>query len=168
MDEKNIYIGLPAGEPSIMVGLDRSAEDPLLDNKNNTEIKKRRSRLWLFPDYCLTLFYAMPFSLRLVLAVALLGLSFLPSVFPFNPGFPYGSKGQKVRGVNLGGWLVLEVCTYSTVSSTFHSRVMCASSHGSHPVYSTTLATAKLWMRSVVIFLCFLLGANTPRLVYLL
>ena len=27
---------------------------------------------------------------------------------PFSPGFPYGS--QPVRGVNLGGWLVLEVC----------------------------------------------------------
>ena len=27
---------------------------------------------------------------------------------PFTPGFPYGS--QPVRGVNLGGWLVLEVC----------------------------------------------------------
>jgi glucan 1,3-beta-glucosidase len=28
----------------------------------------------------------------------------------FSPGFPYGS--EKVRGVNLGGWLVLEVCCY--------------------------------------------------------
>lgn len=27
---------------------------------------------------------------------------------PFSPGFPYGS--EPVRGVNLGGWLVLEVC----------------------------------------------------------
>ncbi|KAJ7459150.1 exo-beta-1,3-glucanase [Mycena galericulata] len=34
------------------------------------------------------------------------GLSLLSSAFAFNPGFPYGS--QKVRGVNLGGWLVLE------------------------------------------------------------
>ena len=31
-----------------------------------------------------------------------------PSVFAISPGFPYGS--QTVRGVNLGGWLVLEVC----------------------------------------------------------
>jgi hypothetical protein len=30
----------------------------------------------------------------------------------FSPGFPYGS--QPVRGVNLGGWLVLEVC-YNTL-----------------------------------------------------
>ncbi|TCD71174.1 exo-1,3-beta-glucanase [Steccherinum ochraceum] len=29
-----------------------------------------------------------------------------PTDNPINPGFPYGS--QKVRGVNLGGWLVLE------------------------------------------------------------
>ena len=26
---------------------------------------------------------------------------------PFSPGFPYGT--EPVRGVNLGGWLVLEV-----------------------------------------------------------
>ncbi len=32
---------------------------------------------------------------------------------PFSPGFPYGS--QPVRGVSLGGWLVLEVC-YNTFS----------------------------------------------------
>lgn len=30
-----------------------------------------------------------------------------PLANPISPGFPYGS--QKVRGVNLGGWLVLEV-----------------------------------------------------------
>lgn len=38
------------------------------------------------------------------------GLTFAPTVRadnPINPGFPYGST--KVRGVNLGGWLVLEV-----------------------------------------------------------
>ena len=30
---------------------------------------------------------------------------------PFSPGFSYGSK--PVRGVNLGGWLVLEVCRFN-------------------------------------------------------
>lgn len=30
---------------------------------------------------------------------------------PFAPGFPYGS--EPVRGVNLGGWLVLEVCAHA-------------------------------------------------------
>ena len=32
-------------------------------------------------------------------------LAFLSSVSAFTPGFPYGS--QKVRGVSLGGWLLL-------------------------------------------------------------
>jgi hypothetical protein len=34
---------------------------------------------------------------------------FSSSAFAFSPSFPYGSK--KVRGVSLGGWLVLEVST---------------------------------------------------------
>ena len=39
---------------------------------------------------------------------ALASASFLlPSIAALTFGFPYGS--QKVRGVNLGGWLVLEV-----------------------------------------------------------
>jgi len=47
----------------------------------------------------------MIFSRTVVTAA--LGLSALTSAFAVTPGFPYGS--QKVRGVNLGGWLVLEV-----------------------------------------------------------
>ena len=40
--------------------------------------------------------------------VALLSLfNLLPTFVPVVPDFPYGS--QPVRGVNLGGWLVLEV-----------------------------------------------------------
>ena len=40
--------------------------------------------------------------------VSLASASFLlPSIAALTYGFPYGS--QKVRGVNLGGWLVLEV-----------------------------------------------------------
>jgi glucan 1,3-beta-glucosidase len=40
--------------------------------------------------------------------LALVGLSLFHSVSSqFSPGFPYDS--QKVRGVNLGGWLLLEV-----------------------------------------------------------
>jgi glucan 1,3-beta-glucosidase len=46
-------------------------------------------------------------SLLRAVVTAALGLSAFTSVFAVNPGFPYGS--QKVRGVNLGGWLVLEV-----------------------------------------------------------
>lgn len=45
-------------------------------------------------------------GLRLFLT-AILGLSFARSVFGLTFGFPYGK--EKVRGVNLGGWLVLEV-----------------------------------------------------------
>ncbi|KAF9041809.1 exo-beta-1,3-glucanase [Hymenopellis radicata] len=40
------------------------------------------------------------------LATALCGLTLLSPVYAFNPTFSYGN--QKVRGVNLGGWLVLE------------------------------------------------------------
>ncbi|KAF8921967.1 glycoside hydrolase superfamily [Mucidula mucida] len=40
------------------------------------------------------------------IAAALCGFTLLSPVYAFNPTFPYGS--QKVRGVNLGGWLVLE------------------------------------------------------------
>ena len=36
------------------------------------------------------------------------GISLFPAVFSLSYSFPYG--GQKVRGVNIGGWLVLEVC----------------------------------------------------------
>ena len=42
---------------------------------------------------------------RLVAAISVLSL--LPVALSLSFGFPYGS--QKVRGVNLGGWLVLEV-----------------------------------------------------------
>ncbi|KAG2368843.1 glycoside hydrolase family 5 protein [Suillus spraguei] len=47
----------------------------------------------------------MPLLNRL-LSLAVLGVSAVPSVLSFTPGFNYGS--EKVRGVNLGGWLVLE------------------------------------------------------------
>jgi len=48
----------------------------------------------------------MGFLARTLVAVAS-ALYFLPSIAALTFGFPYGS--QKVRGVNLGGWLVLEV-----------------------------------------------------------
>lgn len=50
---------------------------------------------------------SMPFSPLRATATALYGLSLLSSAYAFNPTFPYGR--EKVRGVNLGGWLVLEV-----------------------------------------------------------
>lgn len=53
----------------------------------------------------------MVFSLRRAITISVLTLGLLargaPADNPINAGFPYGS--QKVRGVNLGGWLVLEV-----------------------------------------------------------
>jgi hypothetical protein len=108
MDEKNAYREPAAGEP-VSISLDRSRRLSAEEAQSKHENNETTSRLWLFRNYCLTLFYAMPFSLRLLLAAALLGLSLLPSVLPFSPGFPYGKT--RVRGVNLGGWLVLEVCT---------------------------------------------------------
>ncbi|KZP25282.1 glycoside hydrolase family 5 protein [Athelia psychrophila] len=48
----------------------------------------------------------MPPSLRSALTISFLTLSLIPAALSFTPGFPYGS--EKVRGVNLGGWLVLE------------------------------------------------------------
>jgi glucan 1,3-beta-glucosidase len=44
-------------------------------------------------------------STTLTILLTLAG--FLPAVLSFSPNFPYGS--EKVRGVSIGGWLVLEV-----------------------------------------------------------
>jgi glucan 1,3-beta-glucosidase len=41
---------------------------------------------------------------------------------PFSPSFSYGS--QPVRGVNLGGWLVLEVC-YNLLYIAKHALIFC-------------------------------------------
>lgn len=58
----------------------------------------------------------MAFSFGRVAALSLLALGLLaqaaPADNPISPGFPIGS--QKVRGVNLGGWLVLEVRTLAS------------------------------------------------------
>jgi len=48
-----------------------------------------------------------------LIALALCALSLLPSVYGLSLGFPYAA--QKVRGVNIGGWLVLEVHSFITV-----------------------------------------------------
>ena len=57
--------------------------------------------------------------LSTLLLVTLLATLCVPgnSQHPFIPGFPYGS--QPVRGVNLGGWLVLEVCYRPSASLCF-------------------------------------------------
>lgn len=49
-----------------------------------------------------------PPQMRLQSITALVALAFsAQQAQAIEPGFPYGSR--KVRGVNLGGWLVLEV-----------------------------------------------------------
>lgn len=45
------------------------------------------------------------------------GLSLVQTISAITPGFPYGS--QKVRGVNLGGWLVLEVRAFQYLPGAF-------------------------------------------------
>ncbi|KDR85716.1 hypothetical protein GALMADRAFT_51675 [Galerina marginata CBS 339.88] len=51
------------------------------------------------------------------------GLSLIPSICALAFGFPYGA--QKVRGVNLGGWLVLEPwITPSIFDNTGDSRIV--------------------------------------------
>jgi len=54
------------------------------------------------------------------LSSAIVGLSVVNSVLGW--GFPYGQ--EKVRGVNLGGWLVLEVsiCLFQNSSHEVHPR----------------------------------------------
>lgn len=72
-----------------------------------------------------------------LLTSTLLGFSLVNSVFSFTPGFPYGS--EKVRGVSLGGWLVLEVCTQSCRYISFND--ILAPSRGLLPASLTTLET---------------------------
>jgi hypothetical protein len=49
----------------------------------------------------------------------------LPTALAFSPSFPYGT--QKVRGVSLGGWLVIEVRMHTQFLSFFSSLpfVLC-------------------------------------------
>ena len=52
-------------------------------------------------------------------SLLLVALSFVPNfcVAALTFGFPYGTT--KVRGVNLGGWLVLEVISYLNATKEF-------------------------------------------------
>jgi len=49
----------------------------------------------------------------------------LPAALAFSPGFPYGT--QKVRGVSLGGWLVIEVRMPSSFPFLCPSCALCVS-----------------------------------------
>jgi len=69
--------------------------------------------------------------------LALFWLSLFHSVWSqINPGFPYGS--EKVRGVNLGGWLVLEVSVVHGQINFLSDRHVWITSHGSPQAYLTT------------------------------
>jgi hypothetical protein len=61
--------------------------------------------------------------LSLLPLLLIVARTFVRADTAINPGFPYGS--QKVRGVNLGGWLVLEPwITPSLFDNTGDSRVV--------------------------------------------
>jgi len=76
---------------------------------------------------------------------ALIALSLVSSVFAFTPGFNYGSgsTGTKVRGVNLGGWLVLEPwLTPSLFDNTGNAAIVDEWTFGQ--LQSKSVATAAL------------------------
>ena len=73
----------------------------------------------------------MPSFLRASITALALAV-FSSTAGAINPGFPYGST--KVRGVNLGGWLVLEVRASRTLSITLGLLTRAfAFSHGLRP-----------------------------------
>ncbi|KAF8159780.1 exo-1,3-beta-glucanase [Crassisporium funariophilum] len=68
------------------------------------------------------------------------GLCYLPAITALTFGFPYGS--QKVRGVNLGGWLVLEPwITPSLFDNTGDSRIVDEFTFGQFQDHGKALAT---------------------------
>ncbi|KAG1765106.1 glycoside hydrolase family 5 protein [Suillus occidentalis] len=74
-----------------------------------------------------------------LLSLAVLGVSAIPSVLSFQPGFSYGS--QKVRGVNLGGWLVLEPwITPSIFENTGNDDIVDEWTFGEYQDYDTAKA----------------------------
>ncbi|TFK77419.1 glycoside hydrolase family 5 protein [Pluteus cervinus] len=79
---------------------------------------------------------------RLPVLAALAGSLLSATVSAFSPGFPYGS--QKVRGVNLGGWLVLEPwITPSLFDNTGDSRIVDEWTFGQYQSRTTAANTLK-------------------------
>lgn len=73
-----------------------------------------------------------------ILLKTVLGLSVARSAFGLTFGFPYGQ--EKVRGVNLGGWLVLEVSIHGPllvlrVAGSRLERLLSIPSALDYPVY---------------------------------
>ncbi|KAI9570306.1 glycoside hydrolase family 5 protein [Boletus coccyginus] len=74
-----------------------------------------------------------------LLTSVLIGFSLSKCVFSLTPGFPYGS--EKVRGVNLGGWLVLEPwITPSIFDNTGNSAIVDEWTFGQYQDYNTALS----------------------------
>jgi hypothetical protein len=68
-------------------------------------------------SFCAATFVRIPgfaFEIMFVSAPAVLLTALLPAALAFSPSFPYGT--EKVRGVSIGGWLVLEVRISNFVS----------------------------------------------------
>lgn len=81
----------------------------------------------------------MALSLLRAVTVAVCGVSFLDPVSAISPGFNYGSS--KVRGVNLGGWLVLEPwITPSLFDNTGNSAIIDEWTFGQYQDKSTATA----------------------------
>ena len=83
----------------------------------------------------------MPKLLNCFLAALICSSTVVSNIYAFTPGFPYDS--QKVRGVNLGGWLVLEVPEFPL--SSFLIQLMTKNfSLGSHHLFLTIRMTLEL------------------------
>ena len=87
------------------------------------------------------------FEVMFVSASAVLLTALLPAALAFSPSFPYGT--EKVRGVSIGGWLVLEVrisnfvsvCIGIDADADAPRLVTGMCSRGSPRAYSTIPAT---------------------------
>jgi hypothetical protein len=85
-------------------------------------------------------------------------------VAAISPSFPYGS--EKVRGVNLGGWLVLEVlkfflfCLYCLYNKFLTKYIFF--SLGSHRPFLTTPETLELSMNILLVNTKTITQLSTP------
>lgn len=104
----------------------------------------KRNNIWYLLQYHPpTLICNMPRFLNRLLAV-ICSSSVISTIYAITPGFPYGS--QKVRGVNLGGWLVLEVRWIFPCLLSLKISDKLVSSLGSRHPFLTILVTIELSM----------------------
>ncbi|KAF8808111.1 glycoside hydrolase family 5 protein [Phlegmacium glaucopus] len=84
----------------------------------------------------------MPKFLNRLLAAVICSSSLITTIYALTPGFPYGS--QKVRGVNLGGWLILEPwITPSIFDNSGDPRIIDEYTFGQYQDRDQALATLK-------------------------